>query len=109
MHLDLFITTVICQKIFSKRTTQSALDNVFKLSPAKAFSGPIDRGDIYTVKKHINELDRKIKTTKDLHLKLLRKNYIIQSLSLLNVVKAKYGKLNSNHKRIEKFLKKELN
>jgi predicted short-subunit dehydrogenase-like oxidoreductase (DUF2520 family) len=92
-----------------KRTTQSALDNVFKLSHAKALSGPIDRGDIYTVKKHINELDRKIKTTKDLHLKLLRKNYIIQSLSLLNVVKAKYGKLNSNHKRIEKFLKKELN
>lgn len=92
-----------------KRTTQSALDNVFKLSPAKALSGPIDRGDIYTIKKHINELDRKIKTTKDLHLKLLRKNYIIQSLSLLNVVKAKYGKLNNNHKRIEKYLIKELN
>jgi predicted short-subunit dehydrogenase-like oxidoreductase (DUF2520 family) len=92
-----------------KRTTQSALENVFKLSPAKALSGPIDRGDIYTINKHIKELDRKIKEGKNFNLKLLRKNYIIQSLSLLNVVKAKYGKLNINHKRIEKFLKKELN
>jgi predicted short-subunit dehydrogenase-like oxidoreductase (DUF2520 family) len=92
-----------------RKTTQSALDNVFKLNPAKALSGPIDRGDIYTIKKHIEELDYKIRTTKDLHLKLIRKNYIIQSLSLLNVVKAKYGKLNNNHKRIEKYLIKELN
>ncbi len=92
-----------------KKTTQSALDNVFKLTPAKALSGPIDRGDIYTIKKHIEELDYKIRTTKDPHLKLLRKNYIIQSLSLLNVVKAKYGKLNSNHKRIEKYLRNEIN
>ena len=92
-----------------KKTAQSALDNVFKLSPAKALSGPIDRGDLYTIKKHIKELDRKIKERKNSSLVLLRKNYIIQSLSLLNVVRAKYGKLNNDHKRIEKLLKKELN
>ncbi len=89
-----------------RQTTQSALDNVFKLSPAKALSGPIDRGDIYTIKKHIDELDIKIKTSKDDRLKLLRKNYIVQSLSLLEVVKAKYGKLNKQHLEIEKFLEK---
>lgn len=91
-----------------KKTTQSALDNVFKLSPAKALSGPIDRGDFYTIKKHIDELDSKIKSTKNHRLKFLRKNYIIQSLSLLEVVKAKYGKLNKSHIEIEKFLKNKI-
>lgn len=91
-----------------KQTTQSALDNVFKLSPAKALSGPIDRGDIYTIKKHIDELNSQIRKNKKGHLKLLRKNYILQSLSLLEVAKAKYGKLNKKHLEIEKFLKKQL-
>lgn len=91
-----------------RQTTQSALDNVFDLSPAKALSGPIDRGDIYTIKKHIDELDIKIKTSKNDRLKLLRKNFIVQSLSLLEVVKSKYGRLNKKHKEIEKFLKKQL-
>jgi predicted short-subunit dehydrogenase-like oxidoreductase (DUF2520 family) len=88
-----------------KKTTQSALDNVFKLSAAKALSGPIDRGDIYTIKKHLDALDAEIRKSKsNKQLKLLRINYIIQSLSLLNVVKAKYGKFYKNHRKIEKFL-----
>ena len=91
-----------------RQTTQSALHNIFNLSPAKALSGPIDRGDIYTIKKHIDELDIKNKTSKDDRLKLLRKNYIVQSLSLLEVVKAKYAKLSKQHLEIEKFLKKQL-
>lgn len=91
-----------------RQTTQSALNNVFKLSPSKALSGPIDRGDLYTIKKHIAELDYQIQKSKKNHLILLRRNYIFQSLSLLKVVKAKYGKLNKNHLEIEKFLKKQL-
>jgi len=91
-----------------RKTTQSALDNVFKLSPAKALSGPIDRGDIYTIKKHMNVLNVEIKKTKKNHLKLLRKNYIVQSLSLLEVVRKKYGKLNKKHQYIQKLLKGEL-
>ena len=91
-----------------RKTTQSALDNVFNYSPAKALSGPIDRGDVYTIKKHIGELDHRIKKLKNSQLKLLRKNYIIQSLSLLNVVKAKYGKLSKKHLEIEKYFKKLL-
>jgi len=92
-------------KAILRKTSQSALDNVFKLSPAKALSGPIDRGDIYTIKKHIGMLDNKIRQVKNKEqLKLLRLSYIVQSLSLLEVVKAKYGKLSKNHLRIRKFL-----
>lgn len=90
-----------------RKTTQSALDNVFNLSPSKALSGPIDRGDIYTIKKHLKVLNIEIRKTKSSHLKLLRKNYIIQSLSLLKIVKAKYGKLGQNHKIIQKLLLEE--
>jgi hypothetical protein len=93
-----------------KKTTQSALDNVFKLSPAKALSGPIDRGDVHTIKKHLEALDSEIRKSKsNKRLRLLRLNYILQSLNLLEVVKAKYGKLNKNHRTIEKILKSKLN
>ena len=90
-----------------RKTTQSALDNVFELSPTKALSGPVDRGDIYAIKKHIEELDKRIKSSKSNRLKLLRKNYTLQSLLLLDIVKIKYGKLSKNHKEIEDFLKKQ--
>ncbi len=94
--------------IFSS-TSYSTLKNIFELNPAKSLSGPIDRGDIHTIKKHISALDDKIKASKNNQLKLLKKNYIVQSLSLLEVVKAKYGKLNKRHLEIERFLRKELN
>jgi len=87
-----------------RQTTQSALNNVFKLSPAKALSGPIDRGDIYTIKKHLDALEAEIRKSKSNHAKLLRKNYIIQSLSLLEVVKSKYGKLSEQHLEIRRLL-----
>lgn len=87
-----------------RQITQSAIENVFNLSPAKALSGPIDRGDIYTIKKHLNSLDAEIRKTKSGHLKLLRKNYILQSLSLLEVVQAKYGRLYKKHYVIKKYL-----
>jgi predicted short-subunit dehydrogenase-like oxidoreductase (DUF2520 family) len=94
-------------KSILRQTTQSALDNVFKLSPARALSGPIDRGDIYTIRKHLDALEAEISNTKSRHLKLLRKNYIVQSLSLLEVVKAKYGRLSKHHQSIKKFLLEE--
>ncbi len=59
MHSHLYLQKVIYLKDILRKTTQSALDNVFTLSPAKALSGPIDRGDIYTIKKHISALDDK--------------------------------------------------
>jgi predicted short-subunit dehydrogenase-like oxidoreductase (DUF2520 family) len=92
-----------------RQTTQSALNNVFNLSPAKALSGPIDRGDIYTIKKHLEALDDEIRKSKSNHIKLLKKNYIIQSLLLLDVVREKYGILKRQHMQIKKLLIKELN
>ncbi len=59
-------------KAILRKTSQSALDNVFKLSPARALSGPIDRGDIYTIRKHIEALDAKISESKSDRFKLLR-------------------------------------
>ena len=92
-----------------KQTTQSALNNVFKLGPVNALSGPIERGDFCAIKKHIEVLENKIKKAKTKEkIKLLKKNYIIQSLSLLEVVKAKYGRLSKNHLKIKKFLEDEI-
>lgn len=91
-----------------RKTSQSAINNVFKLNPAKSLSGPVDRGDIYTIKKHLEALDAKISKSKSDRFKLLRANYIVQSLSLLEVVKAKYGKLSKNHLKIKKFLMSKL-
>jgi predicted short-subunit dehydrogenase-like oxidoreductase (DUF2520 family) len=96
-------------KSILSKTTQSALNNVFTLSPAKALSGPIDRGDIHTIRKHLDTLDNKIRKAKNKDkLKLFRINYIVQSLGLLEVVKAKYGKLSEKHRKIEKFLKSKI-
>ena len=92
-----------------KQTTQSALNNVFKLGPVKALSGPIDRGDIYAIKKHIKALDKQINQAKRKEkAKLLKESYVIQSLALLEVVKAKYGKMNKNHQKIKEFLENNL-
>lgn len=90
------------------QTTQSALNNVFKLSPSKALSGPVDRGDLYTIKKHLEVLDAKIRKSRSARLKLFKLNYIVQSLSLLEVAEKKYGKLNKDHLEIKKFLENEL-
>jgi len=99
----------ILPKDILKGTTQSALNNVFKLSPSKALSGPVDRGDIYTIRKHVEAIDKKImksKTRKEFQ--ILKMNYIIQSLSLLEVAKNKYGSLSKDQLNIKKFLKDEI-
>jgi predicted short-subunit dehydrogenase-like oxidoreductase (DUF2520 family) len=92
-----------------RQTTQTALENVFRLTPAKALSGPIDRGDIYAIKKHLEALDIRIRKAKYKgDWKLLKDSYIIQSLGLLEVVKKKYGKLSANHLKIKKLLKSKI-
>jgi predicted short-subunit dehydrogenase-like oxidoreductase (DUF2520 family) len=96
-------------KSILRKTSQSALNNVFKLSPAKALSGPIDRGDVYTIEKHLKAFDKKISQVKvKRKFKLLRKNYVLQSLLLLYVAEKKYGALSKRHKEIKKILTREL-
>ncbi|OGU75268.1 MAG: hypothetical protein A2V93_00995 [Ignavibacteria bacterium RBG_16_34_14] len=82
-------------------TVNSTLDNIRNVGPAKALSGPVERGDYETIEKHLKALKGKDK--------LLFLNYLIQSLYLLEVTGIKNGKLNKEHKKIHKILVKEFN
>lgn len=78
----------------------STMANVRKVGVAEALSGPVERGDYETIRKHLKALKKK---NKDLYL-----SYIIQSLHLLNVSKEKKMKNNPGQKEIRKILIKEL-
>ncbi len=93
-----------------KSTIFTTLDNTRKFGAAQSLSGPVDRGDFKTIKKHISALKKlkRIKDKKDKAPFLLR-SYLIQSLLLLNLVEIKIGQLTENHLKIKKFLKEELN
>ena len=97
------------QKYFDilSSTIHSTLQNIKKVGPAKALSGPVDRGDINTIRKHISSL--KMNNSKGDYFSFLFKNYIIQSLNLINLVEEKYGELNKSHQNIRKLLVQESN
>jgi len=94
---------------FLSSTIQSTLQNIKTVGPAKALSGPVDRGDIKTIRKHISSLKRKSKNSKGNYFSLLLKNYVVQSLNLINLVEEKHGELNQSHQDIRKLLVRELN
>jgi len=90
-------------------TIYSTLRNVKKSGAANALSGPVDRGDIKTIKRHITALKKlSRKKTGGNYFNLLLNNYLEQSLNLLNLVKEKQGSLNKKHIEIEKLLVQEL-
>jgi predicted short-subunit dehydrogenase-like oxidoreductase (DUF2520 family) len=93
-----------------KSTIFTTLENIKKFGGANALSGPIDRGDYKTIKKHISALKKlnRSKDKKDEAPYLLR-SYLVQSLLLLNLVKIKIGTLTENHLEIKKILMEELN
>ncbi|MGB5893161.1 MAG: DUF2520 domain-containing protein [Ignavibacteriaceae bacterium] len=99
------------QKYFNilSSTIHSTLQNIKTVGPAKALSGPVDRGDIKTIRKHISSLRKKSKISKDNFFYSLFKNYIIQSLNLVKLVEEKHGELNQSHQDIRKLLVRELN
>ena len=99
------------QKYFDiiSSTIHSTLHNIKVVGPSKALSGPVDRGDIKTIRKHISSLKMKYKNSKGNHFSSLLKNYIIQSLNLLNLVEEKQDELNKSHHNIRKLLLQELN
>ena len=84
---------------------KSTFKNLKKLGSSKALSGPIERGDLSTVKKHISSLKRKINSKKiyDIYL-----SYIVQSINLMNVVSSKHGKLSEKHLELRQYLLDEL-
>ena len=83
---------------------RSTINNIDKLGSSRALSGPIERGDLVTVKKHISALKRKSNNDE---LDYFFLSYVIQSLNLLNVVESKYSKLNNAHKELKKYLLEE--
>jgi predicted short-subunit dehydrogenase-like oxidoreductase (DUF2520 family) len=89
-------------------TIDSTLDNVNKVGPAKALSGPVERGDIQTIKKHISSLKKMIKKPDGNYFLLQLKNYIVQSINLLSLAEEKQGKLSNTHLQIKKILVREL-
>jgi len=94
-------------KILSS-TIQSTLQNIKTVGPAKALSGPVERGDIKTIQKHIYSLKRKSKKSNSSYFSMLLNNYIVQSLNLINLVEEKHGELNQSHQDIKKLLVREL-
>ena len=98
------------QKYFNilSSTIQSTLQNIKTVGPAKALSGPVERADIKTIRKHISSLKRKSKNSNGNYFSTLLKNYIVQSLNLINLVEEKHGELNQSHQDIRKLLVREL-
>ncbi|MEJ2507760.1 MAG: DUF2520 domain-containing protein [Ignavibacteriaceae bacterium] len=89
-------------------TVNTTLSNIKKVGPAKALSGPVERGDIQTICKHISSLKKMIKKPDGKYFFLQLKNYIVQSINLLDLVEEKQGKLNNTHLQIRKLLVREL-
>jgi predicted short-subunit dehydrogenase-like oxidoreductase (DUF2520 family) len=83
-----------------------AMENAANKGAVNSLSGPVERGDYLTVKKHIDVLvsERKVKKGAG-HILL---SYISQSLVLLDLVKERAGQLSPGQKKIYKLLKSEL-
>ena len=88
-------------------TVYTTLDNIKKIGPSKALSGPVDRGDLKTIKKHVAAI-KKLKPAGKLDSILVLRNYLAQSLNLINVVQEKQSKLKESQVAIKKYLVQEL-
>ena len=89
-------------------TIYSTLKNIEKLGPANALSGPIDRGDIQTIKNHISSFKKIVKKSSSNYFSTLLKNYLLQSLNLMDLVEEKQGHLTNSHTKIKELLVQEL-
>jgi len=82
----------------------STLNNIMKMGPINGLSGPIERGDFDTIKKHLKELKEKHKS--------LLPGYITLSILLLETANKKHFALHNsdlpNNEEIKKLLNKEL-
>jgi len=113
---NLFSSDMLLRKINKKTNSyeimtpiiNSTLKNVKVKGAKEALSGPIIRGDIETIKAHSAFLKKFLHSNnKRLNIQLYL-NYLVQSLSLIEIVRIKNGKLNLKQERIEKFLVNEV-
>lgn len=86
------------RKVFTP-ITEMAMKNIKHSGVSNAVSGPVARGDIKTVKKHLKTIRND---------KILRLNYISQSLGLLELIKKRDKKLSRVHEELRKYLFKSL-
>lgn len=89
-------------------TINSTLRNIKNVGPANALSGPVDRGDVKTIKSHLSSLKKLNNKFSSNSGSMLLKNYIIQSMLLLNLVEEKHGQLNKSHRVIKELMVQEL-
>jgi predicted short-subunit dehydrogenase-like oxidoreductase (DUF2520 family) len=89
-------------------TLNSLIQNIEKVGAANTLSGPVDRGEYKTVKKHIEAIKKLCNKPGGNKFRLMLKNYIIQSLNLLYLVEEKHGQLKSTHVNIKELLLQEL-
>jgi predicted short-subunit dehydrogenase-like oxidoreductase (DUF2520 family) len=80
----------------------STLSNIKKSGAVNALSGPVERGDIKTIKKHLSVLKKDASKTNNNSLLL---SYIAQSLNLLEVSEKKHGHRDIMHKKIKELLR----
>ena len=86
------------KKVFAP-INKMTLKNIEENGVLNAISGPVERGDIKTVKKHLKALQND---------RILRVNYISQSLTLLELIKKRDRKLSVAHRELRNYLVKLL-
>ncbi|MFO7447096.1 MAG: Rossmann-like and DUF2520 domain-containing protein [Ignavibacteriaceae bacterium] len=87
----------------------TTLNNISKRGTVNSLSGPIERGDNETILKHLSALNLLIKKNRNnAAFKLLKQNYIIQSLNLLELIGKREAKPGKPHREIKNILKAEL-
>lgn len=88
---------------------ENTLKNILTEGTVAALSGPVERGDITTVKNHLEDLKSKWFNFSDRGLaKLILASYLVQSLMLLKVIEEKSGKLSAEQKKLEKIFRLEI-
>lgn len=85
---------------------KATLNNIKKNGIANALSGPVDRGDIKTIKKHLSSINNSSEPKN--YENNVMQNYILQSLGLLDTVMEKYGELDNRHLEVKKILEGQL-
>lgn len=89
-------------------TINSTLRNIKNVGPANALSGPVDRGDVKTIKNHLSSLKNLNNKLSGNSGSMLLKNYIVQSMLLINLAEKKHGQLSRSHRVIKELLVREL-
>ncbi len=86
------------KKVLSTTST-TTLNNILSRGYAEALSGPVERGDLFTIKKHLKALK---KNKKD---HLIKDFYIAGTLLLLEIAKEKGGIEKSKYEEIKEIFK----